>query len=126
MFNDIIKLIKEVKTVNEYGDTVVTEIERPVFAQVKSIGQSEFYQAAAVGLKPEIKFVIADFLDYQNEKKLKYEVYSLEPSVVPGDNLLPDDDTNPAKAKVQTYDILRTYRTGLNLEIVCTRGVDET
>jgi SPP1 family predicted phage head-tail adaptor len=126
MFNDIIKLIKEVKTVNEYGDTVVTEIERPVFAQVKSIGQSEFYQAAAVGLKPEIKFVIADFLDYQNEKKLKYEVYSLEPSVVPCDNLLPDDDTNPAKAKVQTYDILRTYRTGLNLEIVCARGVDET
>lgn len=126
MFNDIIKLITEVKTVNEYGDTIVTETERPVFAQVKSIGQSEFYQAAAVGLKPEIKFVIADFLDYRNEKKLKYEPYSLEPSMVPGDDLLPSDDEAPAKAKEQTYDIIRTYRTGLNLELVCTRGVDET
>lgn len=126
MYNSIIKLIKEVRTVDSYGDMKVTEIERPVFAEVKSIGQSEFYQAAAVGLKPEIKFVIADFLDYQGETKLKYEPFNSAPSLVPGDNVLPDDDLNPARNKEITYDIIRTYRTGLTLEIVCNKGVDKS
>ena len=103
MYNDIIKLISETDTVDEYGDTVTTETERTVFAQVKSIGQNEFYQAQAVGLKPEIKFVIADFADYQNEKKLKYKPYG-------GDE--------------EYYTVLRTYRTKYNLEIVCKRGIE--
>jgi hypothetical protein len=68
------------------------------------IGQSEFYQAQAVGLKPEIKFVIADFADYQNEKKLKFTPYG---------------------GTEEVYTILRTYRTKNQLEIVCKRGIDE-
>ena len=51
MFDSVIKLMKETNTVNEYGDTVQTFAERNVFAEVKSIGQSEFYQAEA-GLCP--------------------------------------------------------------------------
>ena len=50
MFDDIITLISETDTVDEYGDTVTTEAYRTIFAEVKSIGQSEFYQAQAVGL----------------------------------------------------------------------------
>jgi len=103
MFDDIITLISETDTVDEYGDTVTTEAYRTIFAEVKSIGQSEFYQAQAVGLKPEIKFVIADFADYQNEKKLKY---------------------TPFGATEEIYTVLRTYRTKNQLEIVCKRGID--
>ena len=103
MFNSVIYLMKETNTVDAYGDTTQTFTERQVYAEVKSIGQSEFYQAEAVGLKPEIKFVIADFADYQNEKQLKY---------------------TPFGGTEEIYDVLRTYRNKLNLEIVCARGIE--
>ncbi len=149
MYNSVIKLIKETVTVDKYGDQTIVETERTIFAEVKSIGQSEFYQAAAVGLKPEIKFVIADFLDYQNEKKLKYAPFTYEEPTPPpptptpepeneGDVLAEEnenndvqitqtvaDDPTPTPPVEITYNIIRTYRTGLSLEIVCNRGVDE-
>ena len=103
MFDSVITLMKETNTINEYGDTVQTFTERTVFAEVKSIGQSEFYQAEAVGLKPEIKFVIADFADYQNEKQLKY---------------------TPFGGTEEIYTVLRTYRNKINLEVVCARGIE--
>ena len=103
MNNEIIKLISETNTVDEYGDTVTVETERTIFAQVKSIGQNEYYQAQAVGLKPEIKFIISDFADYQNEKKLKY---------------------TPFGETEEVYTVLRTFRTRYNLEIVCKRGIE--
>ena len=103
MFDSVITLMKETNTINEYGDTVQTFAERTVFAEVKSIGQSEFYQAEAVGLKPEVKFVIADFADYQNEKQLKY---------------------TPFGGTEEIYTVLRTYRNKINLEIVCARGIE--
>ena len=103
MFDDTIILVSETDTVDKYGDTVTTTTERQIFAEVKSIGQSEFYQAQAVGLKPEIKFVIADFADYQNEKVLKY---------------------TPFGGTEELYTVLRTYRTNNRLEIVCKRGIE--
>lgn len=103
MFDNIITLIAETYTVDEYGDTVATQTERTIFAEVKSIGQNEFYQAQAVGLKPEIKFVIADFADYQNEKLLMF---------------------TPFGGTEDIYTILRTFRTNNRLEIVCKRGID--
>lgn len=104
MFDSAITLKKETNTVNEYGDTVQTFTERTIFAEVKSIGQTEFYQAQAVGLKPEIKFVIADFADYQGEKILSYKPFGA--------------------SAAEDYTILRTYRTKINLEIVCKRGIE--
>ena len=103
MFDSVITLMKETNTVDSYGDTVQTFTERTVFAEVKSIGQSEFYQAEAVGLKPEIKFLIADFADYEGEKQLKY---------------------TPFGGTEQIYTVLRTYRNKINLEIVCARGIE--
>ncbi|MBO4541940.1 MAG: phage head closure protein [Bacteroidales bacterium] len=104
MFDSIITLKKETNTVNEYGDTVQTFTERTVFAEVKSISQSEFYQAQATGLKPEIKFVIADFVDYQGEKILSYKPFGA--------------------SAAEDYTVLRTYRNKINLEIVCKRGIE--
>jgi SPP1 family predicted phage head-tail adaptor len=104
MYDAVVKLIAESRTVDAYGDLVTEETERSVFAEIKSIGQSEFYQAQAVGLKPEIKFVLADYLEYQNEKKLRYQGFN--------------------EAVEEEYTILRTYRQNNLLELVCKRGVD--
>lgn len=102
MFDNVIKLIAETKTTDEYGDTISIESSREVFAEVKSIGQKEFYESQAVGLKPEIKFVIADFFDYQGEQKVRF---------------------TPFRGNEEEYRVIRTYRTSNRLEIVCSRGI---
>jgi len=112
-FNEVITLVKPNWVLNEYGDLVkqttttteTSETTRDVFACLKSITQSEFYQSAAVGMKPEIKFVIPDFLDYANEKIVRYSPYG--------------------SSEVSEFRVLRTYRDGNRMELVCTRGIDE-
>ena len=94
-FSDFISGSEE----DEYGDVKQNE-ERSgaVFAELKSIGQSEFYQAQTTGVKPEIKFVIPDYLEYCGQKYLIHET--------------------------TRYKILRTFRTkGNELEITCYGGV---
>ena len=103
MFDEAIYLRTETETTDKYGDPEKTITERQVFAQVKSISQTEFYQAQAIGLSPEIKFVIADFYDYKGERTLKYTPFGGTP---------------------QIYEVIRTYRTKTNLEIVCRRGIE--
>lgn len=96
--SDVLTLIRLEITLDEYGDRVSTEIRREVFGEVMSIGQKEFYQAHAVGLQPEIKFKLSDYLDYENERLVEHEG--------------------------QRYRVLRTYRTGQALEITCYREVN--
>lgn len=103
MYNEVITLIAESVTVDEYGDKSIIRSERSVFAKLQSIGQSEFYQAMALGLKPEIKFILPDFLEYNNEKLLKY---------------------HPFNGNEEEYTVIRTYRSGNELELICKRGVD--
>ena len=97
-YNDVITLVGYTETVDRYGLVKRTETTKDIFAQVRSIGQSEFYQAAASGLKPEIKFVIADYWDYDDQKEIIYDS--------------------------KRYNVLRTYRTGNALEITVV-GLDE-
>lgn len=92
MFKDVINLVSIVNTVNEGGDTVQVETPRQVYANKKSIKQSEFYQALTAGLKPEVTFEIHSF-EYENERKLTYE-------------------TKP-------YNIIRTYEKGDFVELIC-------
>jgi SPP1 family predicted phage head-tail adaptor len=96
--NDILTLIKQIQGVDEYGDPAITETSREVFCRLASIGQKEFYQAHAVGLQPEIKFVLADYLDYSGEALVEHDG--------------------------QRYRVLRTYRSGIELELVCYREVN--
>ncbi len=98
MWNDVIKLVKFTETTNEVGDLVKYRTERDTFVNIKSVGQSEFYQAQAAGLKAEIKFEIADYYDYEDEKLVNYHG--------------------------RDYRIIRTYRNGLKLELVCEGGVN--
>lgn len=104
MYNDMITLVKESIAPDAYGDMAVTETTREVFAQLRSITQTEFYQAQTAGLKPEVKFLLADFLDYQGELIVRYTPYEL------GQEL--------------EYTVLRTYRAGNGLELVCKKGVE--
>ena len=104
MYNEVITLVAEAKAPDKYGDLQITETTRQVFATLKSITQSEFYQAQAAGFKPEVKFVIADFLDYHDEQVIRYTPYG---------------------ESEHEYRVIRTYRDGNQLEIVCKRGVEK-
>lgn len=96
--NDVVTLIKQTRGADDCGDPIFSESAREVFCSVRSVGQKEFYQAHAVGLQPEIKFVLADYLDYEDETLVEHNG--------------------------QRYRVLRTYRTGQELEIVCYREVN--
>jgi SPP1 family predicted phage head-tail adaptor len=96
--NDILTLIQQTQGVDEYGDPAITESRRDVFCRLASIGQKEFYQAHAVGLQPELKFVLSDYLDYSGETLVEYDG--------------------------QKYRVLRTYRTGNEMELVVYREVN--
>lgn len=99
MYSEIIILIKKDYTSDETAEIVEVESIREVFVKVLSIGQSEFYQAMANGLKPEIKFELADYYEYEDQKELIYHNVK--------------------------YQVLRTYRKGLRaLEITCYGGVN--
>lgn len=75
------------------------ETSRTVFCRLASIGMKEFYEASARDFYPEVKFILADYLEYQ------------------GEQLVEHND--------QRYRVLRTYRTGQELEIVVTRASAE-
>lgn len=97
--NKVLTLIKQTRGVDEYGDPVISQSARDVFAELYSVGQQEFYQAHAVGLKPELKFLLPDYLDYEGEMLAEYEG--------------------------TRYHVLRTYRKGQQLELTLSQGVNE-
>lgn len=97
--NEILTLITTINSVDEYGDPSVTETRKDVFCRLASIGQKEFYQAHAVGLQPELKFILADYLDYSGETLVEYNG--------------------------QRFRVLRTYRDSNELELVCYREVNQ-
>lgn len=93
MYDAVGYLVSETETVNAYGDNITTPSERLVYVKEMSIRQSEFYQAHAVGLRPELMFEMRRS-EYQNEPKFKYQD--------------------------RTYDIIRTYEKDRDfIEIVC-------
>lgn len=63
--------MKILSETNRIGDTISQLEKRKVLASIKSIRQSEFYQAQALGLKPEIVFEIRK-IEYLNEESLIY------------------------------------------------------
>lgn len=93
LFRDVLSLISVVYSVNDIGNNVEAETTKTVFCDKQSIRQSEFYQAAATGLRPEIMFVIRS-IDYDNEPRLEF--------------------------KSKKYTIIRTYdKNGEFTELVC-------
>ena len=95
LWRDVIKLIAVTHTQNAMKDMVESLTETTVYANKKSIRQSEFYQAMATGLKPEIMFEVRTS-DFNGQVKVK-------------------DEAN------KVYNIIRTYdRNGEITELICT------
>lgn len=94
--NDVLTLIKRTPGKDADNRPIITEATRDVFCGLKSIGMTEFYQAHAQDFHPEAKFVLADYLDYNNETMCQHNG--------------------------QRYNVLRTYRTGQELELVVERA----
>lgn len=84
---------------NELISFVTETSSRDVLCGLRSIGLTEFYQAQATNYRPELKFVLADYLDYQGETYIRYNR--------------------------DLYVVIRTYRTGQELEIVVGRASAE-
>lgn len=95
LFRDVIQLIGVTSyTENDLGDQIEVPGEsRQVFANKKSVRQTEFYQAQATGLKPELMFEVRS-IEYQEEPKLAFNG--------------------------KEYNIIRAYEKGELTEIVCT------
>lgn len=92
MWKDQITLIAVTSSGNDIGDTVETETQSTIFANKKSIRQSEYYQALSAGLKAAITFEIHSF-EYSGQKKLEHN--SID------------------------YNIIRTFEKGDFLELIC-------
>lgn len=60
-------------TFDEYGNEVLPVTETEVFVQPRGVYQSEFYNAAQLGLKPSLTLFIANKEDYSGQKVLSYE-----------------------------------------------------
>jgi SPP1 family predicted phage head-tail adaptor len=93
MWKDTIDIGNMTETIIK-GEPVQSMVYHEVFANKKSVRQSEFYQASIAGLKPELVFEIRSF-EYNNDKKLRY----------------PSGDTGIV------YDIIRTYDRGEIIEL---------
>lgn len=93
---DILTLIQRTPSRDDEGYPIILENRRDVFCGVRSIGQKEFYQAHASDFHPELKLVLADYLDYQDETLVEYNG--------------------------RCYRVIRTYRTGQELELVVERA----
>ena len=92
--NEIATLIKRT-----YDGAGRKEFKRTVFCGFRSIGQKEFYASSSTDFRPELKLVLADYLDYDNETLVDYNG--------------------------QRYRVLRTYRNGQELELTLERAPAE-
>lgn len=86
-----------IKIAYEGADRV--ETRREVLCGVRSIGMKEFYSAHSTDFRPELKLILADYLDYEDETLV---------------------DLNGV-----LYRILRTYRVGQELELTLERAPAE-
>jgi SPP1 family predicted phage head-tail adaptor len=71
MWRDICELLAITSAPDGYGGFTDAETARTVFCDRKSVKVTEFYQAHATGLKPEILLVIRS-VDYDDENKLRF------------------------------------------------------
>jgi hypothetical protein len=84
---------------NEIITLIAGDTRRDVFCSLRSVGDTKFYEAHVVEYHPELKFVLADYLDYNGETLIKFE------DVI--------------------YRVIRTYRIGQELEITVGRASAE-
>lgn len=73
MYDDVATLISYGEsTFDEYGNESVVTSKNEVYVQPRGVYQSEYYNAAQVGLKPSITFDLTNREDYNDEKVVEY------------------------------------------------------
>ena len=70
-----------------------------MFAEVRSVTRSEFYQAKSAGINPELVFMLTDYADYHGEKVFLYGG--------------------------ERWRVIRTYNRGQTLEITAGRATND-
>jgi len=60
-------------TRDEYGNPVTAVEKTEVFVQPRGVYQSEYYNAAQVGLKPSLTLFLSNREDYNGQKYLEFE-----------------------------------------------------
>lgn len=69
--SNIIYLITETQTQNQYGILQTTTEKKKVYCQVDSVTSSEFFDGGRSGLSPEFRMTLFKY-DYSGEKLLEY------------------------------------------------------
>jgi hypothetical protein len=88
MWKDVIDLGNMQETI-VHGEPTQSLTWREAYANKKSVRQSEFYQAASAGLKPELLFEVRSG-EFSNDEKIRY----------------------PSGESGKEYSIIRTYDKG--------------
>ena len=68
---DVISLVTETNSAHGVHEAI-TENEREVMAEIRSVTRSEYYNALNAGVQPEIVFKLALDADYQDEHFLRF------------------------------------------------------
>jgi len=73
MYEDIATLISYgTSTFDEYGNESIETEKTDVYVMPRGVYQSEYYNAAQLGLKPSITLEIAHLEDYHDEKVVEF------------------------------------------------------
>lgn len=95
-------LISTAITYDDIGNAIETPIEIDILCDMKSIGRTEFYNAAANGLKPELILIVHPY-EYNNETYIKFS-----------------EDEKP---KIR-YKVMKTYKVDFEkLELTCEKVI---
>lgn len=93
---DVLNLIAQSVTTDDYQRETITETSKQVYCEVFSISQNEFFAAADTELNPEYRFNVF-FGDYNGESIVEYQN--------------------------KRYAIYRTFRSGDYMELYAERKV---
>lgn len=87
--SSVIYLVSNNKSQNELGIWVDNLTERKVFAEVSSVGQSEWFEGGRNGLNPEYRFRMFAY-DYNGESLVRYNgnIYSIYRTYVDRNELI--------------------------------------
>lgn len=95
---DVITLVAEDPEAHGVFEEYDAE-SRDVFAEIRSVGYNEYYAARSAGIEPTIVFVLADYLEYDNEKIVLFDG--------------------------EQYRVVRTYTNGQTIELTCERATND-
>ena len=70
--SDVITLLGETQTQNDFGVWVPQRTSKEVFCQVNSVTRAEFFEGGRNGLNPEYRFTMF-FGDYNGEREVIYK-----------------------------------------------------